>query len=207
MQETLSAYIMFFLSPSPLRKCIHSRFRGKFQIQTPFFSPNSTATSPLNHMILCRSQKLYFRTSLGLFPASSINYASKTLTIPHSSCSSSRHYISPSLLSSGFHTPPQPNTLLLFNCLNSNSPMPSFMSNMQSIESMCRFCLNSREKSRYSQEYRSTSKDDDYKGHELGTRISFGIPDHVPYICNECQKTNGNCGIGLECVCHPQDCS
>jgi hypothetical protein len=54
-------------------------------------------------MILCRSQKLYFRTSLGLFPASSINYASKTLTISHPSCSSSRHYISPSLLSAGFH--------------------------------------------------------------------------------------------------------
>ncbi|KAL7127146.1 hypothetical protein ABFS83_14G235800 [Erythranthe nasuta] len=41
---------------------------------------------------------------------------------------------------------------------------------------------------------------------ELGTRISFDIPYHVPNPCNECEKPYGNCGVGLRCVCHPKLC-
>ncbi|KAF9684588.1 hypothetical protein SADUNF_Sadunf04G0133700 [Salix dunnii] len=43
-------------------------------------------------------------------------------------------------------------------------------------------------------------------GHELSIWISFEIPDHVPDICNECQKPDGNCCIGFKCICQPQDC-
>lgn len=229
----LLTLINFFFTSSLCQHTASTSFCGKIQIQTPFWSPNSTAKSPLNRMILCRSQKLYFRTSLGLFPVSSINYASKTLTISNSSCSSSRHYISPSLLSAGFPTPPQPNSLLLFNCLNSNSPMPSSMLNCSHLNPCAASAKTQRQKleapyscslvddlenldkafhpkdlncSHYSQVYRRSLDDEDYKGYELGTRISFDIPDHVPDICNECQKSNGNCGVGLKCICHPQDC-
>ncbi|KAF2321673.1 hypothetical protein GH714_001062 [Hevea brasiliensis] len=60
--------------------------------------------------------------------------------------------------------------------------------------------------SHYSRVYRSSSNDDYNKEYELGTRISFDIPDHVPDICNECGKPNGNCGVGLRCICHPKEC-
>lgn len=216
--------------------CQHTSttFCGKIQIQTPFLSPNSTVPSPSNQMILCRSQKLYFRTSLGLFPVSAIDYTSKTLTISHPSCSSTRHYVSPSLLSAGFPTLPQPNSLLLFNCSNKNYPMSSFKCNCSRLNA-CAACSKTQKQglqvhypcllvndlerldkgfhpkdlncSHYSRVYRSSLNDDNYKGYELGTRISFDIPDHVPDICAECEKPNGNCGIGLRCVCHPQECS
>ncbi|KAI3984870.1 hypothetical protein MKX01_004638 [Papaver californicum] len=42
--------------------------------------------------------------------------------------------------------------------------------------------------------------------YELGTRISFDIPDHVPNICDECRKQNGKCGVGLKCICYPKQC-
>lgn len=51
------------------------------------------------------------------------------------------------------------------------------------------------------------TESEDFRGYELGTRISFDIPDHVPNLCNECERPNGNCGVGLKCICHPRECS
>ncbi|KAF3455344.1 hypothetical protein FNV43_RR05792 [Rhamnella rubrinervis] len=58
--------------------------------------------------------------------------------------------------------------------------------------------------SHYYPVYKKYSDDD--IGYELGTRVLFDIPDHVPDICTECQKPNGNCGVGLRCICHLQEC-
>ncbi|RZC78783.1 hypothetical protein C5167_003889 [Papaver somniferum] len=58
--------------------------------------------------------------------------------------------------------------------------------------------------SHYSRIYKDSSIGEKY---ELGTRISFDIPDHVPNICDECRKQNGNCGVGLKCICYPKQCS
>ncbi|PON45762.1 hypothetical protein PanWU01x14_256370 [Parasponia andersonii] len=58
----------------------------------------------------------------------------------------------------------------------------------------------------HSRVYRkSSNEDDEYGGFALGTRISFDVPDHVPYVCNECDKPNGNCGVGLRCLCHTKE--
>ncbi|XP_021661790.2 uncharacterized protein LOC110650936 isoform X2 [Hevea brasiliensis] len=204
---------------------------GKIPIQRPFLSSNSTSVSPLNHMILCRSNKLFFRTSLGLLPVSWIDYTTKTLTISHPSCSSSQQFVSPALLSAGFPTP-RPNSLLLFNCSSKIYPMTSFISNCTHFKACAASsraqeheipysCLlvNDIEKldkgfhpkdlncSQYSQVYSSSSSNDSYQEHKLGTRISFDIPNHAPVICNECEKPNGNCGVGLRCICHPKECS
>lgn len=206
-------------------------FCGKIPIQSPFLSSNSTVQSPLNRMMLCRSQKLFFRTSLGLLPVSSVDYTTKTLIISQPSCSSSQHFVSPALLSAGFPTS-KPNSLLLFNCSNKIHPMTSFKGNCSRLNA----CAPSSETHRlqipyscllvpdfekldkgfhpkdlncshYSRVYRSSSSDDYSDEYELGTRISFDIPDHVPDVCNECKKPNGNCGVGLRCICHPKDCS
>ena len=109
---------------------------GNFQLQTPFLSQNSTNSFPLNRMIKCKSQKLYFRTSLGLFPISSIDFTSKTLTVSHTSCSSSEQYVSPTLLSAGFPSPPQPNSLLLFNCSHKRHSTSSLIRNCTHLH-MC----------------------------------------------------------------------
>ncbi|XP_045833615.1 uncharacterized protein LOC123924703 [Trifolium pratense] len=37
-------------------------------------------------------------------------------------------------------------------------------------------------------------------------RISVNIPNHVPEICKGCEKPNGSCGAGLNCLCHPKEC-
>ncbi|XVF05229.1 hypothetical protein REPUB_Repub05bG0154000 [Reevesia pubescens] len=110
----LPSFMLFFTTSTAQHTS--TNYCGNIQLQTPFLSQNSTNSFPLNRMIKCLSQKLYFRTSLGLFPISSIDYTSKTLTISHTSCSSSHQYVSPALLSAGFPSPPQPNSLLLFNC-------------------------------------------------------------------------------------------
>ncbi|KAK8601730.1 hypothetical protein V6N12_051557 [Hibiscus sabdariffa] len=144
-------------------------------------------------MIRCKSQKLYFRTSLGLFPISSIDYTSKTLSVSHSTCSSSEQFVSPTLLSAGFPSPPQPNSLLLFNCSQERHPPASFISNCTRLHI-------------YKRVHRRSLSDEDYEGVDLGTRISFDVPDHVPDFCNECKKPNGNCGVGLKCICHAKEC-
>ncbi|KAE8674874.1 hypothetical protein F3Y22_tig00111708pilonHSYRG00128 [Hibiscus syriacus] len=177
-------------------------------------------------MIICKSQKLYFRTSLGLFPISSIDYTSKTLTVFHGSCSSSEQFVSPTLLSAGFPSPPNPNSLLLFNCSHKRHPAAAFIRNCSRLH-MCRpssedsrYCLvvNDIERldpdfhpkdlgcSSYKRVYRRSLSEEEYGGVDLGTRISFDIPDHVPDICNECRKPNGSCGVGLKCICHAKEC-
>ncbi|XP_030957923.1 uncharacterized protein LOC115979941 [Quercus lobata] len=229
----LIANLLF--TTSIARDCPTS-FCGKIRIQAPFLNSNSTNQSSLLHqMIQCKSHKLYFRTSLGLFPVSSINYTTKFLTISHPPCSSSVHYISPLLLSAGFPSPPLPNSLLLFNCSNKRHPMPHFIQNCSSFHACGASCkvlsqeqpqvprscllLDDLEKldigfdpkdlncSHYSQLHRSLAGDtDNYEKYKLGTRISYDIPDHVPNLCNECEKPNGNCGVGLRCICHPKEC-
>ncbi|KAJ8750215.1 hypothetical protein K2173_014130 [Erythroxylum novogranatense] len=193
--------------------------------------PSTNVQSPLNKMILCRSQKLYFRTSLGLFQISSVDYTKKTLSIAYpGSCSPSSNYIYPSLLSAAFPTPLQPNSLLLFNCSEEHFLRSTFRCNRnhssscaadldKGLESSypCLLVkdLEQLEKgfhpkdlncSHYSLIHRRSLKDDENQEYELGTTISFDIPDHVPNVCNECEKPNGNCGIGLRCICHPREC-
>ncbi|KAM3303051.1 hypothetical protein P3S67_014081 [Capsicum chacoense] len=90
---------------------------GNIKIEEPFVSQSSKNSSFLKNVVLCRSNILYFKTSLGLFQVSSIDYNNKLLTISHNSCSSSSNYVSPKDLSLGFPNPPMPNSLLLFNCL------------------------------------------------------------------------------------------
>lgn len=203
-------------------------FCGDIRIQEPLISlQNSTKSSLLNHITVCKSQKLYFRTTLGLFPISSINYTSKILTISHPPCSSSLQFISPLLLSAGFPTP-TPNSILLFNC---STRSHSFISNCSKFLHACRVSSQIRGKdhesacllidhldklnmgfeakdelncSHYRRVYKDASGDG---GFVLGTRISFEVPDHVPNICKECEKSNGNCGVGLRCICHPKECS
>ncbi|KAE8680526.1 hypothetical protein F3Y22_tig00111387pilonHSYRG00030 [Hibiscus syriacus] len=102
---------------------------SNIQLQRPFLSPTSTKSFPLNRMIICKYQKLYFKTSVGLFPISSIDYTSKTLTVFHSSCSSSEQFVSPTLLSAGFPSPPHPNSFLLFNCSYKRHPAAAFIRN------------------------------------------------------------------------------
>ncbi|XP_057465505.1 uncharacterized protein LOC130755169 isoform X1 [Actinidia eriantha] len=210
-------------------------FCGKIRLQEPFFHQNATnKPSPVNQMVLCKSQKLYFRTSLGLFPISSIDYANKLLTISHhSSSSSSSNFLSPSLLYAGFPSPPPPNSLALFGC-SSNNHAHKIVHNCSILNSCKAYkvlrdqnfekassCLlvNDLEKldmgfhpkdlncSRYTQVYRNkkSSVVDNLEGYDLGTRISFNVPDHVPNICDECEKPHGNCGIGLRCICHPKE--
>lgn len=230
--------LSFCLSVSASEDALTIRTCGKIPIQEPFSIQPSNLSSPLNHMLLCKSQKLYYRTSVGLFPISSINYTSKLLTISHPFCSHSINYVSPQLLSAGFPKPVQPNSLLLLNCSNKNKLqyLPSFIRNHTCLLHACGASSKAQEKevkkrfsscllvhdlekldmgfhprdlncSHYSRVYRrSLNVDDEYKGFELGTRISFDVPDHVPNVCYECEK-KGNCGVGLRCLCHPKECS
>ncbi|CAL1404012.1 unnamed protein product [Linum trigynum] len=210
-----------------------STFCGKTQIPTPLVHSNSTL--PLSRILHCsKSQKLYFRTTLGLFPISSIDSHTKTLTIQHPSspsCPSTKHYTSPSLLSAGFPAPPQPNSILLFNCSNSSSRDYSSLIQRCSAQSKSKAACFSPERdegfgrsclivsnlgkveemgfhpenlscSHYQPIHRRSLRDHEV---ELGTRVSFDIPDHVPNPCEECEK-KGDCGAGLKCLCHPQLC-
>lgn len=216
--------LSFLLGSSISEKTNPNTFCGKIKIQPPFLSSNPTGSFPLNHMILCKSQKLYFRTSIGLFPISKIDYTTKTLTISHFHSSSS-HFVSPSLLSSGLPSPPNLiNSLLLFHC--SNNPTKPFSQKsplncthlhnfeQQSLKTYCfifedlgmlnnSFHPNHFKCSHFRRVYRNSS---DF-GYKLGTAISFDIPDHVPNLCNQCQKADGHCGVGLKCICHVLDCS
>ncbi|WMV55877.1 hypothetical protein MTR67_049262 [Solanum verrucosum] len=60
---------------------------GNIKIEDPFVSQNSKNSSFLKDLVLCRSNTLYFKTSLGLFQISSIDYNNKLLTISHPSFS------------------------------------------------------------------------------------------------------------------------
>ncbi|KAL0370162.1 UNVERIFIED_CONTAM: hypothetical protein Sangu_0334300 [Sesamum angustifolium] len=125
---------------------------GGIRVKSPFLHQHPSNSSLLSHMIVCKSDKLYYRTSIGLFKISHIDYENKLLTVSHSSCSSASSFVSLIISQQDF--------------------------------------LVHRDKEIL----------------ELGTRISFDIPDHVPNPCDECEKPDGNCGVGLRCVCHPQKC-
>ncbi|KAK9122723.1 hypothetical protein Sjap_012325 [Stephania japonica] len=197
-------------------------FCGKIKLQN-----NNNNSFFLNQILVCKSQTLYFRTSLGLFPISSLNYESKTLTISHKSCSSSLHYVSPKLLSLGLPTP-HPNSLLLLNCSNQIKQPPPItasphlyncttVSNCKVDEtkssSTCWFIKDAEKlemrfhpKHLNCSHYARIYKGVDEKV-ELGTRVSFDLPDKLPNICDECNKPQGNCGVGLKCICHPKQCT
>lgn len=203
--------LIFFLvfSPSKQNPEVES-YCGKIKIQEPFSL--SSPTSPVANIITCRSDTLYFRTSIGLFHVSSIDYTTKTLTISHSSCTSSQNFISPSLLSSGFPPPPQSNSVLLFSCSKTNhttvrargctrspscgSPSGSCLVVDDVGNGEVGFHPNDLGCSNYWRVYRNSSGEEV----KLGTRVSFDIPDHLPDICSECKKPNGNCGVGLRCL-------
>ncbi|XP_050139633.1 uncharacterized protein LOC126615780 isoform X1 [Malus sylvestris] len=208
----------------------------KLNTQTPISKPNSTAFSRLNRIFVCKSQKLYHsdRTSINLFPISYTNYKCKSLIISNPSCSSPLQYAHPKLRSPSFRPPRQSNSLLLYNCSNKNlAPSIHFQnviclpacgasSKIQEPKldgltlSSC-ILFHDRTKldmgfhprdlncSCYSRVYETPSHGNN-EGYGLKTRMSFDIPDHVPNICDECQKPNGNCGAGLRCVCHPKEC-
>ncbi|KAL5710766.1 hypothetical protein ACHQM5_021292 [Ranunculus cassubicifolius] len=44
------------------------------------------------------------------------------------------------------------------------------------------------------------------KGFKEGTKIAYDMQEHLPFICEECAKAKGCCGIGLRCFCFPQEC-
>ncbi|KAJ8551968.1 hypothetical protein K7X08_028411 [Anisodus acutangulus] len=208
------------------------RYCGNIKIEEPFVSQNSKNSSFLKDMVLCRSDILYYKTSLGLFQISSIDYKNKLLTISHSSCSSSSNYVSPKDLSSGFPSPPRHNSLLLFNCLNfkNTSALQSCPHLKNESNNLCEegvtkkgplsfSCLmvddvqdlgnefhpKELNCSHYRRVYKSTSKDGNSVKVELGTRLSWDV-DHVPNPCDECRKPHGNCGVGLRCICHVTEC-
>lgn len=121
-------------------------FCGDIRIQTPFSIQNSMESSMLNHMTVCQSQKLYFRTTLGLFPISTVNCTSKMLTISHPWCSSSLQFVSPSLLSAGFPTS-TPNSLVLFNyCSDQSRGISLFIRNCTERFQACRVSTQAHEK-------------------------------------------------------------
>ncbi|KAL2331952.1 hypothetical protein Fmac_019533 [Flemingia macrophylla] len=37
--------------------------------------------------------------------------------------------------------------------------------------------------------------------------MSFDVPNHVEDLCKEFAKPNGNCGVGLKCLCHAKECN
>ena len=210
---------------------------GNIRTQTPFLNPNPSTSSLLSSITLCRSQNLYFRTSLGLFQVSSVDFNGRLLTISHSSCSSSLQYVSPLAVTAGFPSPPEPNSLILFNCSSRRDPISPFMKNctdsykcdavatsssrIQEHEKNPYSCLVVEDLqkvdkgfhpqhlncSHYSWAYKSSSDGEDREVFKFGARITFDIPAHVPDICKGCEKPNGTCGGGLNCLCHAKECS
>lgn len=190
---------------------------NELKFQTPFSKPSSTSLSPINKMIICKSQKPYNKC--------------KTLNISHSSCSSSLHYASPKLFSAGFVS--ESNSLLLYNCSNSklpSSPLFHTLTCIHTCGASSKFeelegftstsCLVVDDLAKLDMEFKPSdlicscygrvdrkSSDENHEEHDLRTRIAFDGPDHIPNICNECQKANGNCGAALRCICHPKECS
>lgn len=235
--EVLTLYCFLHLC---IAKQVLGTLCGETQIDPPFSNLNSTEASPLSRMILCRSQKPYFRTSLGLFPISSIDYTNKLLAITYQpSCSSQSLFFFPSILTAGFPSPPHPNSLLLLNCIDARLPIMSTpipnctdfytcqalpgnpgqsskpldscllvhdLEELQNgIDPKALNCSGSRWVYKKNATNNGTESED-FRGYELGTRISFDIPDHAPNLCNECERPNGNCGVGLKCICHPREC-
>ncbi|XP_042041867.1 uncharacterized protein LOC121787249 [Salvia splendens] len=192
---------------------------GSIKIQQPLINQNSS--SLVSQLFLCKSKKLYFRTSIGLFKIQSINYTNKLIIISHTSSSPTSHFVSPSRLSAGFPPPPASNSLILLNCSNRSSDVTltpcdnvtlAIYRKQEAQEvSSCSVIDDTDQKldpkqmgcTRYSRVYAAAGGGGEF---ELGTTISFDIPDHVPDPCNECEKPYGNCGVGLRCACHPKKC-
>lgn len=169
--------------------------------------------SPINRMVFCNSGKPYFRTSIGLFPISSINYTTKLLTVSQPS-SSSCHYVSPSLLVAGFPRPPSRNLIIVFNCSNTvllHETNVSFFSNGTHLAvddlDATGFEPKDLNCSNYYWAHEKSYSGEGFIKYEAGIRVSFDVPAHVPNLCYECQKPDGHCGVGLKCICHPQECS
>ncbi|KAH6814700.1 hypothetical protein C2S51_023718 [Perilla frutescens var. frutescens] len=219
LQLLLFLNILFQASAS---EEIRVSYCGSIKIQEPFFHQNSSHSSLLSQMIICKSEKLYFRTSIGLFVVNSIDYMSKLITVSHSSCSSASHFVSPQHLSAGFPSPASSNSLILMNCSNRSSEIPLVPCNSTVLSGRCDSSATKKvpsclviddaqklEKSFDPKQMDCTHYSRVYARGEkfvLGTRISFDIPDHVPNPCNECEKPDGNCGVGLRCACHPKEC-
>ncbi|XP_073144197.1 uncharacterized protein [Henckelia pumila] len=200
---------------------------GNIVIQEPFSAQNPTNSSIIsNHMILCKSGKLYLRTTIGLFPVSSVDYSAKLLTVSHTYCSSTSNFISPHHLFAGFPSPPSSNSLILLNCSKKVQRIRSSSCDNQtyldhgcgdlSVKGSSFPCLaiddfeslgesfdpyKEMDCTHYRRVYRNAGE-----RLEMGTQIGFGIPDHVPNPCDQCEKPDGNCGVGLRCICHPKKC-
>ncbi|KAL1361449.1 hypothetical protein HN51_009824 [Arachis hypogaea] len=192
--------------------------------QTPFLNPNP---SILSSITLCRSQNLYFKTSLGLFQVSSVDLNGSLLTISHSTCTSSIQYLSPLAVTAGLPSPPEPNSLILFNCSITRYPFLPLLKNCTHIykcggaeehEKSPYSCLviedlkkvglgfhpRNLNCSHYTWAHKSSSHGEDHGELKFGARISFNT--HVPDICKGCQKPNDTCGAGLNCLCHAKEC-
>jgi len=214
--------------------CSSIPYCGNIKTQTPFLNSNS---SILDSILLCISQNLYMRTSLGLFHVSSLDYNGRLLTITHSSCSSLQ-YVSPLAVTAGFPSPPEPNSLVLFNCSSRRHPILPTMQNCRDLykcggavspssttqenhnhphDHPCLLVEDLRKVdkdfhprhlncSHFIWVHRSTSDGGHDRGFKVGTRLSVDIP-RVPEICQGCEKPNGSCGAGLNCLCHPKECS
>lgn len=225
LQLLLLMNILFSASAS---EEIPEKYCGNIRIQQPFLHQNSSHSPLLTQTILCKSQKLYFRTSIGLFQIGSIDYNNKLIIVSHTSCSPTSNFVSPHHLSAGFPPPPTSNSLILFNCSNRSSETPLIVpcnntmlsgfcgsTSTEKVVSNSCYVIDDEEKlgkrfdpkqmdcTHYSRVYTNSI---DQKV-ELGTRIRFDIPDHVPNPCNQCEKRDGNCGVGLRCACHPKKCS
>ncbi|XP_075500213.1 uncharacterized protein LOC142538802 [Primulina tabacum] len=218
-------FLHVFAPPSSKSQEIPVSRCGSTVIQEPFVAQNPTNSSILNHMILCNSGKLYFRTTIGLFPVSSIDYLAKLLTVSHTGCSSTSNFISPYHLSAGFPLTPSSNSVILLNCSKKVHKIPSSSCDNHT-RTFDHGCGNSSVKGLFSclalDEFESLGKSfDPYKEMdcthyrrvyrngdrlEMGTQIRFDIPDHVPNPCDQCEKPYGNCGVGLRCICHPRKC-
>lgn len=96
MVETLSKIhqllllhsLIFFLTLSPSTQQQEQETRhhcSKINTTNLYLSPISNQSILPQNLITCRSGRLYFETSAGLFHVSSIDYTTKTLILSHSS--------------------------------------------------------------------------------------------------------------------------
>ncbi|CAA7025660.1 unnamed protein product [Microthlaspi erraticum] len=85
--HSLTFFLIF--SPStqnPQEEEEESHYCSKLKTRDLYLSPISNQSIiAATNLITCRSGKLYFKTSIGLFHVSSIDYATKTLILSHSS--------------------------------------------------------------------------------------------------------------------------
>ncbi|XP_047160848.1 uncharacterized protein LOC124831009 [Vigna umbellata] len=220
---------------TPIEQHNHTNYCSDRKTESHFLNPNSSIMSLLSNITICRSQNLYLRTSIGLFQVSSLDYNARLLTISHP-CSSSLHYISPLAVTAGFHSPPEPNSLLLFNCSSTIDSIPPFIRNGKGLLHNCghaastssriqqqeknpNSCLVIEDLQKFNKDFHPkhlncshyswmhrSSSNGEAEGYVLGTWMSFDVPNHVEDLCKEREKPYGNCGVGLKCLCHAKEC-